>query len=78
MHTTENTNAVVKIGRRYVCHLPFFEIQDLSLFSTNHVALHTKTITQKWHTINIQYKQNQIGQTIIKCLFNSLDFLRIR
>jgi hypothetical protein len=23
MHTTENTNVVVKLGRRYVCHFPF-------------------------------------------------------
>jgi hypothetical protein len=23
MYTTENTNAVVKVGRRYVCHLPW-------------------------------------------------------
>jgi hypothetical protein len=22
MHTTESTNEVVKVGRRYVCHLP--------------------------------------------------------
>jgi hypothetical protein len=23
MHTNENINAVVKVGRRYVCHLPW-------------------------------------------------------
>jgi hypothetical protein len=28
MHTTENTNAVIKVGRRYVFHLPF-EVHEL-------------------------------------------------
>jgi hypothetical protein len=41
MHTTENTNAVVKVGREHVCHLPF-DVQYLSVLSTKYVALRTK------------------------------------
>jgi hypothetical protein len=36
MHTTENTNAVVKIGRS-MCVTCLFEVQTLSLLSTRHV-----------------------------------------
>jgi hypothetical protein len=60
-----------------MCVTCLFEVQDLSLLSTKHVALHTKyntDIAQHKHTI--QYKHNQTRQTIEKCLFNNLDFSR--
>jgi hypothetical protein len=40
MHTTENTNAVVTVGRRYVCHLPF-EVCELSTSLKKRVTLRT-------------------------------------
>jgi hypothetical protein len=57
-----------------MCVTCLFEEYDLSLFSTNHVALRTNyntEITYHKHT----HKHNQTRQTIEKCLFNNLDFL---
>jgi hypothetical protein len=45
MHTTENTNAVVTVGRRYVCHLPF-EVRELSTSLKKHVTLRTSYNTK--------------------------------
>jgi hypothetical protein len=76
MHTTKNTNAVVKVGRR-MCGTWLFEDHDLSLLSTKHVALHSSynvEITHHKHTI--QYKHNQTRQTNEKGWFNILDLLR--
>jgi hypothetical protein len=76
MHTTENTNAVVKVGRRYVCHLPL-EDHNLSLLSTRYVALRSNYNTEiTQHKYTIKSKHNQIRQAIKKCLFNILDLLR--
>jgi hypothetical protein len=58
-----------------MCVTCLFEEYDFSLFSTNHVALCTNyntKITYHKHT----HKHNQTRQTIEKCLFNNLDFLR--
>jgi hypothetical protein len=61
MHTTENTNAVVKVGREDMCH----------------VALHTRyNIELTHHKHTIHSKQNQTRQTIERCWFNILDLLR--
>jgi hypothetical protein len=76
MRATENTNAVVTVGRRYVCHLPF-EVHKLSTSLKKRVTLRTSyniEITQHKHTI--QSKHDQTGQTIEKCWFSILDLLR--
>jgi hypothetical protein len=58
MHTTENTNAVVKVSRR-MCVTCLFEEYDLSLFSTKHVALRTNYSTEiTQHKHNIPNKTN--------------------
>jgi hypothetical protein len=54
MQTTENTNAVVKIGRIYVCHLPF--VRGKALFrsavqATPQTNYKIET-TQNKHTIH--------------------------
>jgi hypothetical protein len=53
MHTTENTNAVVKVVED-MCVTCLFGVQDLSLLSTKYVALRTNyntEIAQPKHTI---------------------------
>jgi hypothetical protein len=60
-----------------MCITYLFEVHELSLLSTKHVALvqsYSTKIAQHKHTI--QFKQNQIRQTTEKCLFNNLDFLK--
>jgi hypothetical protein len=60
-----------------MCVTCLFEDHDLSLLSTNHVALRTNYSTEiAQHKHTIQYKHNQTKQTIEKCLFNILDVLR--
>jgi hypothetical protein len=52
MHTTKNTNAVVKIGRRYVCHLPFWSSNPFtSLNKTcSLLSIYSNRSTQHKHT----------------------------
>jgi hypothetical protein len=72
----ENTNAVLKIGRR-MCVTCLFEVHDLSLLSTRYVALRTNyntEITQHKHTIHSNH--NQTREAIKKYWFNILDLLR--
>jgi hypothetical protein len=55
----ENTNAVVKIGRR-MCVTCLFGVHDLSLLSTKYVALRTNYNTETaQHKHTIQTKHNQ-------------------
>jgi hypothetical protein len=53
MHTTKNTNAVVKIGRS-ICVTYLFGVQTLSLLSTRHVLSFQSIaigVTQHKHTV---------------------------
>jgi hypothetical protein len=60
-----------------MCATCLFEVHDLSLLSTKHVALYTSYNTEiAQHKHTIQFKHNQTRQAIEKCLFNLLDLLR--
>jgi hypothetical protein len=62
MHTTENTNAIVKIGRS-MCVTFLFGVQTLSLLSTRHVLSFQSIatgVTQHKHIVPRQTRSSNV------------------
>jgi hypothetical protein len=78
MHTTENSNAVVKSRQKICVSLAILKITIFSLLPTKHVALHTSYNTEiAQHKHTIQSNHNQTSQAIEKELVPHFRFLMI-